>query len=115
MRYRGNYGTYYRGGDGNESYGRRMRDSRGRYMDGGNYGRRGVDAKYRGEDAMQDMYESYFAYSDSNSYGHDEEGDKAFEYMVKAGLDFIDSLEDQAKTPKQREMIEHFRREVSSK
>lgn len=113
MRYRS-----YNGGDGNESYGRRMRDSRGRYM-GGNYsdgyGRRGVDARYSGEDMMSDIYESYRDYSDSSSYGHNENADKAYQFMIEKGMDFIDYLEDEAKTPRQKEMIRQFRREVGSK
>lgn len=113
MMYRGNYNNY-RGGDGNEMYsGYGRRDSRGRYSN--SYGRRGVDSKYRGSDMMDDIYDSYQNYSDSSSYGHDEEADKAYEFMVEKGMDFIDYLEDEAKTPKQKDMIRKFRQEVGNR
>lgn len=111
MRYRTNYANY------EDSYGRRMRDSRGRYMDGDSYGRRGVagTGRYRGEEMMEDMHEAYRDYNDNSSYGHDEEGDKAFEYMMEKGVDFVDYLEDEAKTPKQKEMVRKFRQEISKR
>lgn len=101
MRYRG-YNSY-RGGDGNESFGRRYR---------GNYGRRGVDSRYRGEDYLEDMYEAYQDYSDSSSYGHEEEGDKAYQFMVEKGMEFVDYLDESAKTPKQKEVMRRFKEEI---
>ena len=55
MRYK-NYGNYNEGPMGN--YGRRMRDSRGRFMEGG-YSARGYDSKYRGKEVLGDMMDAY--------------------------------------------------------
>lgn len=90
------YGNYSDGyGNYNEgSYGRRMRDSRGRYM--GEYGRRGVDAKYRGsyghypEERMEEMKEQYFDYNEGreqydrgDSYNGEEQMVQATEGIMK--------------------------------
>lgn len=72
----GMYGEY-------NEYGRRMRDSRGRYMedynDYNNYGRRGVDSRYRGYNAMDNMYQNYEeynrareSYNENGNYGAED-------------------------------------------
>ena len=70
MRYRGYSGENYNEGG---SYGRRRRDSRGRYMEGGNYneggrggnyGEYGRRGNYRGHEMIDEMQEHYGNYSE---------------------------------------------------
>ena len=83
----GNYGTY-----GN--YGR------------DEYGRRGYDMKYRGEEEIDRMMGEYGRYMENrNRYGASEETDKSFHYMVKALEDFIMVLKEEAQTPQQKQML----------
>lgn len=108
MRY-SNYGTY-----GNEPYGRRMRDSRGRYMENGNYGRKGVDSRYRGEQMLDDIQQSYQEYSEGKEmYGTDSNTMKALEYMLKLDKKFIEMLEQDAQTPEEKELIREHKMEMA--
>ena len=78
-------------------------DSYGRYD---NYGRRGYDMKYRGEEELDRMHNEYGRYEESrNRYGASEETDKSFHYMVKALEDFIMVLYEEAETPQQKQML----------
>ena len=78
-------------------------DSYGRYDD---YGRRGYDIKYRGEEELDRMHNEYGRYEESrNRYGASEETDKSFHYMVKALEDFIMVLYEEAETPQQKQML----------
>ena len=92
----GNYGNY----SGN--YGNYGRDSYGREQYGENYGRRGRDSRYRGDEYMGRVNEEYGRYQESRSYGSPEETDKSFHYMVKALEDFIKVLEEEAETQQQK-------------
>ena len=95
----GNYGNYGRG------YGAYGRGSYGR-DEYGNYGRRGYDTKYRGDDELDRMAGEYGRYMESRSrYGVGEETDKSFHYMVKALEDFIMVLKEEAETPQQKQML----------
>lgn len=90
------------------NYGRRPGyDSYGRYDNyGENYGRRGYDMKYRGEDEIDRMAGEYGRYQESRSrYGANEETDKSFHYMVKALEDFIRVLHEEANTSQQKQML----------
>lgn len=108
MRY-SEYGTY-----DTAPYGRRMRDSRGRYMGNSNYGRRGVDSRYRGEEMLEDMHQSYQEYYDGKEmYGTDSNTMKALEYMLKLDKKFIDMLEQEAKTPEEQELIREHKMEMA--
>ena len=112
MRYR-NYGTEY--GYGEESYGRRTRDSRGRYAES-SYGRRGVPGsgrgRYRGEEMMDDMYSAYGEYSDSRErYGAGDS--KAFDYMLQSVEDFMMMLKDDASSQEEVEKIKRTARKIS--
>jgi len=89
-------------------------DSYGRYGEYGNYGeygrdnygRRGYDMKYRGEEEMDRMAGEYGRYMDSRErYGAGEETDKSFHYMVKALEDFIKVLHEEANTQQQKQML----------
>ena len=107
MRYdygRENYGTY----------GRRMRDSRGRYMDSGRMGRR-----YRGEDMMDEMHELYRNYSEGRenmnmgNYGAKEGTMKSLEYMLQSIVDFIEMLKKDANSQEEVELIQEYTRHIS--
>lgn len=105
MNYRGEYGNY-----GNEGYGARRRDSRGRYMARGR-GR----GNYGADEPMEEMYEKYQEYSEGREqYGHDDKGTmKALEYMLEAGIDFFEMLFEDAKTPEAKQMIKHYAKKIS--
>jgi len=98
-----NYGNYGRrpgydsyGNYGN--YGRYGRDE---------YGRRGYDMKYRGEEEMDRMAGEYGRYMENRErYGaNDQETDKSFHYMVKALEDFIMVLKQEAESPAQKQQL----------
>lgn len=103
MRY-GNYGENY------GTYGRR--DSRGRYMEG-NYGRRGVDSKYRGEEIMDDMYQAYQEYNEGKeNYGADGETLESFKYMLKAFKDYYKHLKQEASSQEEVKLLEKTAKEI---
>ena len=98
-----NYGNYGRR-PGYDSYG-----NYGRYGEYGRneYGRRGYDMKYRGEEEMDRMVGEYGRYMESRErYGaNDQETDKSFHYMVKALEDFIMVLKQEAESPQQKQQL----------
>ena len=87
-----NYGNYGTRRPGYDSYGRDNYGEYGNY--GENYGRRGRDMRYRGDDYMDRM---------SNEYG--EESDKAFHFMAKALGEYLDFLHEEADTPQKKQML----------
>ena len=90
------YGRYDRGyGDydrhGREYYGRRERDSRGRY---------------RGHDYMDEMYDHYNRYMEGRSrYGANEDTRKSLEYMLRSMEDFARMLKEDAGSEQEVQMI----------
>ena len=71
-----------------------------------NYGARGRDMRYRGDDAIDRMSGEYGRYMESRSrYGAGEETDRSYHYMVKALEDFIKVLYEEADTEPQRQML----------
>ena len=107
---RENYGEYEEG-----SYGRRgvPGSGRRRYRESG-YGRRGVDAKYRGQEMMDEMMYHYGNYSDGQEqYGADEETMKSFKYMLKAFKDYYKHLKKEATSQQEVQMLEDTAREIS--
>ena len=95
-----NYGNYNGREPGHGSYG----NYRG--YDRDNYGRRGYDMRYRGEEELDRMSGEYNRYQESKSrYGAGEETDKSFHYMVKALEDFIKVLHEEADTPQQKQQL----------
>ena len=99
--YNGNYGNYNGRNAGYDAYGR---ENYGEYN--GNYGRRGRDARYRGDEEIDRMSGEYGRYMDSrNRYGAGEETDKSFHYMVKALEDFIKVLHEEANNQQQKQML----------
>ena len=97
------YGNYGARRPMYDSYGEYNRGGYGNYGD--NYGRRGRDMKYRGEDELDRMSGEYGRYQESRRYGAGEETDKSFHYMVKALEDFIRVLHEEAETEPQRQML----------
>lgn len=111
----GNYGEY--GEYGNYSGGRR-RDSRGRYMEGSSYGRRGVPGtgrgRYRGEEMMDEMAYHYGNYSEGREqYGADQETMESFKYMLKSFKDYYKHLKEEASSQQEVKMLEDVAREIS--
>lgn len=107
------YGNYGRYDDMSYSGGRR-RDSRGRYMEGGSYGRRGYDTKYRGHDMLDEMNYSYGAYSDNNEYGnYGETSTKELKKMLDCNIALIEHLKKNAKSQEEIEIIDRKVQEMS--
>ena len=102
----GNYGNYGRGNYGEGSYGEYGRGSYGRERYGNEYGKRGYDAKYRGDDYMDRMSNEYGRYMETRErYGAGEESDKAFHFMAKALGEYLDFLHEEADTPQKKQML----------
>ena len=99
MRYDRRYRDYTR-----EPYGRRRRDSRGRYM---------------GDEMMNDMHEAYRDYSDGReemnmgNYGAKDDTMKSLEYMMQSVVQFIEMLEKDAKSQEEIEIIKDYTRQIS--
>ena len=114
-----NYGNYDNYGEYDRSYGGgRRRDSRGRYMESGSYGRRGVPGsgrgRYRGEEMMDEMAYHYGNYNEGREqYGADEETMKSFKYMLKSFKDYYKHLKDEASSQQEVKMLEDVAREIS--
>lgn len=115
MRYRayGNDG-YGRNpyGEG-ESYGRRSRDSRGRYT------ARGYDTKYRGHEMMDDMYGNYEAYTEGKeqygrgNYGAKEDTMMSLEYMLESMVNFVEMLKEDASSQEEVNLIKKYTKKIS--
>lgn len=95
-----------------DSYGRRRRDSRGRYMEGGRGGR------YHGDDTMEEMYRNYQDYAEdkeqyNRGYGAKEDTMKSLKYMLESVVCFFDMLKEDAGSQEEMEMIKKYAREIS--
>jgi hypothetical protein len=102
MRYR-EYGRYSDG-----SYGRRGRDSRGRYT--GNYP----------EDRIDEMYMNYQAYSEgkdaygrSGNYSAKEDSMMCLEHMLESMVDFVKMLKEEANSQEEMELIRKYVHKLS--
>ena len=101
----GNYGNYGARRPGYDSYGRDNYGEYGNYGRG-NYGARGRDMRYRGDDYMDRMSNEYGRYMESRErYGAGEESDKAFHFMTKALGEYLDFLHEEADTPQKKQML----------
>ena len=104
----GEYGKYE-----DNRFGRRMRDSRGRYM------ARGYDTKYQGEEMLGDMYQNYEAYSESKeaysegNYGAKHDSIKSLEYMLESTVDFMEMLKKDASSKEEMELIKKYSKKIS--
>ena len=82
-----NYGRY----DRDDHYGRRERDSRGRY---------------RGHDHLDRMYDYYGRYMEGHDrYGASEDTKRSLEYMLRSMEDFAHMLKEDAKSNEEVQMI----------
>ena len=114
----GNYENYDNYGEYDRSYGGgRRRDSRGRYMEGSSYGRRGVKGtgrgRYRGEEMMDEMAYHYGNYNEGRErYGADEETMRSFKYMLKSFKDYYKHLKNEASSQQEVQMLEDVAREM---
>jgi len=72
---------------------------------GDNYGRRGYDMKYRGEEQLDRLAGDYGRYMESRRYGDGEESDKSFHYMIKSLEGFIKTINEEAETQQQKQML----------
>ena len=117
MNYR-EYGEGYSEGYG--AYGRRRRDSRGRYM-AGRGGNRGGNrgGSYQGEEMLEDMHEQYQRYSEGKedmnmgNYGAHSSTMKSLEYMLESVVEFIEMLKKDAGSQEEVELIKKYTREIS--
>lgn len=107
MRY-SNYGRdSYREGQ-SERYGRRRRDSRGRYMESG----RG--SQYRGHDMIDEMSEHYGNYSEGRGrYGAKEDTMMSLEYMLESMVDFVEMLKEDAESQEEVNLIKKYTKKIS--
>lgn len=88
----------------------------------GNYGRRGVPGtgrgRYRGygenygEEALNEMHESYNDYMENSSYGGPETM-KALKYMLKSAEDFFKHIQEEAQSPEEIEMVKETAKKIS--
>ena len=83
----------------------------GRYGNYNEYGRRGVDAKYRGENYMDSMSGSYRIYEEARNeynagnYGAKEDGLRELEYMMHSAMKFIKMIKEEATSPEEQEIV----------
>lgn len=89
--------------DYRDDYGRRSRDSRGRYMGRGNY---------EGEDMIDEMREHYDNYMEGARYSGPEK-EKAFDYMLQSAEEFFTHLMQEVEYPEQMEKIKRTARKIS--
>ena len=114
MRYK-NYSGYSEGPMGN--YGRRMRDSRGRFMEGG-YGR-GYGARYSGKEVLGEMMEAYEDYSESSgqfgrgNYGSKQESMESLSTMLDSVVDFMAMLKKDANSQEELDLIKRYSKTIS--
>ena len=105
-------GMRYRNYEG-DSYGRRGRDSRGRYSAGGTMGRN------YGEQMMNEMYQNYQGYSRGReqygrgNYNAKEDTMKSLEYMLESMVDFVEMLKEEAGSQEEMELIKHYTKQIS--
>lgn len=83
------------------------------------YGRRGYDMKYKGYNHLDNMYSNYESYSESrDAYGNGNYNAKqdtinSLEYMMKATVDFIKMLKEDANSQEEMEIIQRYTRQIS--
>lgn len=105
MRYRDGYGRDEYGAEEYGNYGRRMRDSRGRYMD-------------RGQEMLDDMRDMYGEYSDSKeeygrgNYRAKDDTMKSLDYMLQSVMEFMKKLQQEADSPEEVELVKKYARKI---
>ena len=95
------------------------RENYGRYGEYNNYGRRGVDSRYRASKYMDSMGDSYRNYEDARNeynngnYGAKEDGLKELEYMMHAAVKFIKMIKEEATSPEEQEIVRKHLMKIS--
>lgn len=90
------YGNYRRDDYDDMSYGRRRRDSRGRY---------------RGDDMIDEMRDHYDRYNDSRRYGG-RDTSESLEYMLESIVCFVEMLQEDA-SEQDMNLIRKYTRKIS--
>lgn len=111
-----NYGNYGRGSYGEYSGRRPGYDSYGNYDNYGRdeYGRRGRDMKYRGDDKINEMSNEYGRYMESRDrYGASSETNKSLKYMLESMEDFARMLKEDAQSQEEVEMIRQTAQKIA--
>ena len=86
------------------SYGRRP--GFGSYGEYNDYGRRGVDSRYRGYGHLDRMYSDYGRYEEyRDRYGTNEDTKKSLKYMLQSMEDFAKMLREEAQSQEEVQMI----------
>ena len=99
MRY-GDYDGRY----GRDDYGRRSRDSRGRYM-----GHEHIDRMYNEYGRYEEGREQY----NRGDYRGKEDCMKSLEYMLESMVDFVKMLQEEASSQEEVNMIRKYTRKIS--
>jgi len=99
---------YMRYGEYGRAYGRRARDSRGRYMG------------HRPEDRIDEMYMNYQAYSEgreaygrSGNYRDKDDSMVCLETMLESMVDFVKMLKEEAGSQEEMELIHKYTKKIS--
>lgn len=114
MRYRG----YSDGEYSESSYGRRGVPGTGRYSESGSYGRRRRDSRgrYRGEemeDMMDEMKYHYGNYSESGNYGAEKDTMESLSELMESGYEYFKALKENANSQDEIKMMEHYFKKMS--
>lgn len=111
------YGNYSGRGPGHGAYGRdnynegNYGEYNERYND---YGRRGVDSRYRGYGHLDRMYNEYGNYSYGRErYGANEDTKKSLEYMLRSMEDFARMLKEEAQSQEEVQMIKQTAQRIA--
>lgn len=100
----------------NMNYGRRRRNSRtGRYMEGGNYGKRyneGEEMIDRMSEGYQEYHEGIGEYHRSGDYGAKDEGMESLEYMLDSMVKFYEHIMKEAETAEETELVRKYVRKL---
>lgn len=107
MRYKYGAGNYGRDNYG-ENYGRRARDSRGRYTEG-SMGRR-----YRGEEMMDEMAYHYGNYEEGKEMYGGHGDTQSLEYMLNAAVEFINMLKRDASSQDEVRVIQQYAKKIGN-
>ncbi len=85
-------------------------DSYGNY----DYGRRGVDERYRGHEHIDRMSDHYGRYEGmKRRYGANEETMKSLEYMLESAVNFFDMLKSEANTQEEMNIIRKYAQRIA--
>ncbi len=101
---------------GRGEYGRRRRDSRGRYMEG-EYGRRG-NFRDKSEEMFERMQEGYNEYNEAmgeynrGNYNAKDEGIESLEYMLESFVQFFEYIQKNAENEEEVELIKKYAKKI---